>query len=111
MFRNENLQKINEIVERFRTLYSSYGFMLTSRDIAEYTGKRHADVLKDIEVVIRNITSQGRSLGERNFSFTHYIELLNLNEKIDKDEILKLIDKQIKELENLKNKIKNNGGN
>lgn len=74
MFKNENLQKINEIVERFRTLYSSYGFMLTSRDIAEYTGKRHADVLRDIDVVIKNITSQGIVLGERNFSLANYID-------------------------------------
>lgn len=74
MFRNENLQKINEIVERFRTLYSSYGFMLTSRDIAEYIGKKHYTVLRDIEVVIKNITSQGIILGERNFVLVNYID-------------------------------------
>lgn len=46
-------------------------FLITSRDIANCTRKRHSDVLRDIDVVIKNITSQGRMLGERNFSLAN----------------------------------------
>lgn len=77
MFKNENLQKINEIVERFRTLYSSYGFMLTSLDVADYTGKMHKNVIRDIEVIKENISRDGFPEAGLNFQPSYYLDKNN----------------------------------
>lgn len=78
--------------------------------------KNESDIKGLFEKIDGLLKSSFTDLGKEQMRFLNIVyldaikwyisDLLNFNEKIDKDEILKLIDKQIKELENLKNKIK-----
>lgn len=53
------------------TLYNISKETMTSLEIAEVTGKRHSDVMRDI----RNLLTQG--VGERNFALTSYTDKSN----------------------------------
>lgn len=47
---------------------------MTSRDIADLTGKRHADIIRDIKTEISNL---GDEIGERIFALTSYVDKSN----------------------------------
>lgn len=62
---------IRTTTELTPTLYNIGKETMTSLEIAEVTGKRHSDVMRDI----RNLLTQG--VGERNFALTSYTDKSN----------------------------------